>query len=171
MSTPLRLKDNQIMIKRLRPTGKGYPPFISGMNTSSMHRIAKTDAAAHARKHPFKVKPGETELTACKRWIRDLLAHGAVYNGDVLQLAHAAGIDYALLNRAKKALGIRFENRNPGRLGCWRLWFWTLPQNEAHDVRFLDDQDDELDDEDEEEEEDEDDDDDDDEDRGIYVDE
>jgi hypothetical protein len=128
-----------------------------------MHRIAKTDAAMHAHKHPFTVKPGETEFTACKRWIRDLLAYGAIYNADILQLAHAAGIDYALLNRAKKALGVGFENRNVSRFGCWRLWFWTLPQNEMHDVRYLD-QDDELDDEEDDEDDDEDEDD-----RGIYV--
>jgi putative DNA primase/helicase len=64
------------------------------------------------------------------RFLRDVLADGAVSSVNVFRQAKEAGISKPTLNRAKRAL--RIESKHRGEGGATRgrgEWIWELPKS------------------------------------------
>ena len=85
-------------------------------------------AEKQAARHPFSLKKMETMRQGAKRWLRQLLSEGPVYNHDIHAIAKAAGVPFDALEHAKQSLGVTYANLNDSPHACWRLWFWQLPE-------------------------------------------
>jgi hypothetical protein len=104
-------------------------PQLGGKMKDACRRAAEKQAQAH----PFSLRKLETMKHTAKRWLRQLLSEGPVYNHDVQAIAKAAGVPFDILEQAKESLGVTYANHNDSRHACWRLWFWQLPEDELED--------------------------------------
>jgi hypothetical protein len=71
--------------------------------------------------------PGDRKLAEANQWLTEQLRLGSMEQKQIRELANNAGISYATLRRAKKALQVR--DRKAGMSGPW---MWSLPEG-AHD--------------------------------------
>jgi hypothetical protein len=75
-------------------------------------------------KHP----DGQTPIDGAKDFLREMLAEGPVASTQVQAAAHARGLSWATVRRAKRALGIKAH-----KMGLGEGWTWQIPNMLTHE--------------------------------------